>query len=90
MTTQVERLVPCQFSAYQLALNQLVEGEVNASDSATATKAVKKLNNTLMELRTICNHPLIRLAVTFPVDFVIMNTSIAKSCLSQTLNNMVS
>ncbi|KAL0021938.1 hypothetical protein WJX79_009166 [Trebouxia sp. C0005] len=56
---KIERLVPCQYSAYQLALCRLIEGEVEASESATATKTLKKINNTLMELRTISNHPLI-------------------------------
>lgn len=57
--TQIERLVPCQLSAYQMALSRLIEGEVQASESAPAA-ALKRINNTLMELRTICNHPLIR------------------------------
>ncbi|DBA74270.1 hypothetical protein WJX77_010300 [Trebouxia sp. C0004] len=56
---KIERLVPCQYSAYQLALCRLIEGEVEASESASATKTLKKINNTLMELRTISNHPLI-------------------------------
>ena len=60
LVEQVERLVPCQFSAYQQALCRLVEGEVAASEEGTASKALKKINNTLMELRTISNHPLIR------------------------------
>lgn len=59
MTSQIERLVPCQFSAYQTALSRLIEGEVQASGNAPAA-ALKRINNTLMELRTICNHPLIR------------------------------
>jgi len=64
---QIERLVPCQYSAYQLALCRLIEGEVEVSESATATKTLKKINNTLMELRTISNHPLIRSTHPSPV-----------------------
>ncbi len=60
LLVQIERLVPCQSSAYQLALCRLIEGEVEASESATATKTLKKINNTLVELRTISNHPLMR------------------------------
>ncbi len=83
---QVERLVPCQFSAYQLALCRLIEGEVDASESATASKTVKKINNTLMELRTISNHPLIRfasLAIVKPTNVFIGLISLAATGLSQ-------
>ncbi|KAL3148844.1 hypothetical protein ABBQ32_001720 [Trebouxia sp. C0010 RCD-2024] len=56
---KIERLVPCQLSAYQTGLNCLVEGEVQASEEGAAGKGLKRINNTFMELRTICNHPLI-------------------------------
>ncbi|KAL3133545.1 hypothetical protein ABBQ38_007396 [Trebouxia sp. C0009 RCD-2024] len=56
---KIERLVPCQLSAYQKGLNCLVEGEVQAGEEGLAGKGLKRINNTLMELRTICNHPLI-------------------------------
>lgn len=59
LSPKVERLVPCQLSAYQTALCGLIEGEVQASEGGTASKALKRINNTLMELRTICNHPLV-------------------------------
>lgn len=71
---QIERLVPCQYSAYQLALCRLIEGEVEASESATATKTLKKINNTLMELRTISNHPLIRSTHLSPVCLIFSAT----------------
>ena len=64
---QVERLVPCQLSAYQTALCGLIEGEVQASEGGTASKALKRINNTLMELRTICNHPLVRSVPLFHI-----------------------
>ena len=57
---QVEKLVPCQLSAYQKALCQLAEGEVQTEEACKEPQALKRMNNTLMELRTICNHPLIR------------------------------
>ena len=57
---QVEKLVPCQLSAYQKALCQLAEGEVQTEEACKESQALRRLNNTLMELRTICNHPLIR------------------------------
>lgn len=57
---QVEKLVPCQLSAYQRALCQLVECEMQTEEACKPQQAFKNINNTLMELRTICNHPLIR------------------------------
>lgn len=65
VVVQVERLVPCQLSAYQVGLNCLVEGEVQGVEGAAAGKGLKRINNTLMELRTICNHPLIRYLPTY-------------------------
>ena len=52
--------MPCQLSAYQKALCQLAEGEVQTEEACKEPQALKRMNNTLMELRTICNHPLIR------------------------------
>ena len=52
--------MPCQLSAYQKALCKLAEGEVQPEEACKESQALRRMNNTLMELRTICNHPLIR------------------------------
>lgn len=57
---QVEKLVQCQLSAYQQALCQLAQGELQTEEACKEPQALKRMNNTLMELRTICNHPLVR------------------------------
>ena len=74
---QIERLVPCQLSAYQKGLNCLVEGEVQAGEEQGAGKGLKRINNTLMELRTICNHPLIR---CLPTSDLILCNAVVLCC----------
>lgn len=52
--SQVERTVRCQLSAYQQALSDILQEGV----SRQGLKGVS-INNTVMELRNICNHPFI-------------------------------
>ena len=46
--------MPCRASAYQAALVRLMQREL------AAARGLRGINNTVMELRNICNHPLIR------------------------------
>ena len=52
---QVERTVHCQASLYQSALMAMVT-RAAAPDS---NQKMKHINNAVMELRTICNHPML-------------------------------
>lgn len=52
---QVEHLIRCQPSPYQRALNGLLHKQLRSIN----LKGVR-ISNTLMELRCISNHPLIR------------------------------
>ncbi|WIA16563.1 hypothetical protein OEZ85_013234 [Tetradesmus obliquus] len=55
-----EVVLRCRLGPYQSALYDLVKSKLRAEDGEGA--GVKGINNTVMELRNICNHPLLRLA----------------------------
>jgi SNF2 family DNA or RNA helicase len=67
---QSEVILRCGLSPYQSALYDIVKAALRAErDKAkvdkgpgalTAAKGVKGINNTVMELRCICNHPMLR------------------------------
>lgn len=68
---QSEVILRCGLSPYQLALYDTVKAALRAErakgkgdkgdkGSAAAFKGVKGVNNTMMELRNICNHPMLR------------------------------
>lgn len=59
MPAQVERLVPCTASPYQKALIDMVMRSASSSCSGDGPAKTKHINNAVMELRTICNHPLL-------------------------------
>ncbi|KAK9798163.1 hypothetical protein WJX73_003156 [Symbiochloris irregularis] len=60
LPAKVERLVPCAASPYQKALIDMVmrsaRGDSSGGDASTKTRHI---NNAVMELRNICNHPLL-------------------------------
>lgn len=55
---QVVRLVPCAASPYQRALIDMVMGSAQGSSNGGSLKT-KHINNAVMDLRNICNHPLL-------------------------------
>lgn len=63
-----EVILRCGLSPYQLALYDTVKAALRAErakgkgdkGSVAAFKGVKGVNNTMMELRNICNHPMLR------------------------------
>lgn len=67
---QTEVVLRCQLSPYQAALYDLVKSKLrneaaagtagSSSKSGSAAAGVKGVNNTVMELRNICNHPVLR------------------------------
>lgn len=57
---QNEIVLRCQLGPYQSALYELVTSKLRDEEGAAG---VKGINNTVMELRNICNHPLLRLVV---------------------------
>lgn len=64
---QSEVILRCGLSAYQSALYGLVKAALKAerdkakgADKGAASRGVKGVNNTVMELRNICNHPMLR------------------------------
>ncbi|WIA36756.1 hypothetical protein OEZ86_008024 [Tetradesmus obliquus] len=52
-----EVVLRCRLGPYQSALYHLVKSKLRAEDGEGA--GVKGINNTVMELRNICNHPLL-------------------------------
>ncbi|KAK9827652.1 hypothetical protein WJX81_004004 [Elliptochloris bilobata] len=56
---KVERLVLCPASAYQRALCGIVEQGLLQAGGAGGAIGVRGVANSLMELRNICNHPLL-------------------------------
>jgi len=52
---KVEMLLRCPMSALQLQLYRMVKGQAGGAVAAGA--GLKRLNNTIMQLRKICNHP---------------------------------
>lgn len=65
---QSEVILRCGLSPYQSALYGLVKAALRAErdkvkgadKGAAASRGVKGVNNTVMELRNICNHPMLR------------------------------
>lgn len=64
---QSEVILRCGLSPYQSALYGLVKAALRAerdkakgADKGAASRGVKGVNNTIMELRNICNHPMLR------------------------------
>jgi len=65
---QSEVILRCGLSPYQSALYYIVKAALRAervkapgaAAAAAATRGVKGVNNTVMELRCICNHPMLR------------------------------
>lgn len=55
---QVEHVVHCQMTPYQRLLYNLVLKQSQAACSCPSASS-KMVTNTVMELRNICNHPLI-------------------------------
>jgi SNF2 family DNA or RNA helicase len=55
---QSEVVLRCRLGPYQSALYDLVKSKLREEDGAAA--GVKGINNTVMELRNICNHPMLR------------------------------
>ncbi|CDS03051.1 hypothetical protein LRAMOSA00453 [Lichtheimia ramosa] len=58
---KVERVIKCKLSALQLKLYQQMKknGRMYTSLSKEGKMGVKGLNNTIMQLRKICNHPFV-------------------------------
>ena len=54
---QTEHVIYCQSSAYQTALTAIIK---EALSNPLGTQGLKGINNSMMELRIISNHPLIR------------------------------
>lgn len=54
---QTEHLIRCQPSAYQTALMTMIKESLS---NAVTAQGLKGVNNSMMELHVICNHPLIR------------------------------
>lgn len=63
---QSEVILRCGLSPYQSALYDIVKAALRAERvkapgaAAAAARGVKGVNNTVMELRCICNHPMLR------------------------------
>jgi SNF2 family DNA or RNA helicase len=55
---QREVVLHCCLSPYQATLYELVKSSLKDAEGSTAR--AKGINNTVMELRTICNHPFLR------------------------------
>jgi ATP-dependent helicase STH1/SNF2 len=55
---KVEIVLKCPMSALQLRLYTMVKHQQQSSE-ATAAVGLKRLNNTIMQLRKICNHPFV-------------------------------
>lgn len=58
MLSQAEVVLRCRLGPYQSALYELVKSKLRGEEGSAG---VKGINNTVMELRNICNHPLLRL-----------------------------
>lgn len=58
---KVERVVKCKMSALQARLYTQMkrDGVLFAGDSSIGRTSIKGLNNTIMQLRKICNHPFV-------------------------------
>jgi hypothetical protein len=70
---QSEVILRCGLSPYQSALYDIVKAALRAErdkakgadkGAAAASRGVKGVNNTVMELRNICNHPMLRWVAT--------------------------
>ena len=57
LAVQIEYLIHCRPSAYQTALTTIIQDTLSRP---AAGQGLKGINNSMMELRVICNHPLIR------------------------------
>lgn len=55
---KIERVIKCPMSALQNRLYQLVKAK-NAADPNGRFVGMRRLNNTIMQLRKICNHPFV-------------------------------
>ncbi|KAK9839162.1 hypothetical protein WJX74_010778 [Apatococcus lobatus] len=56
LPSKTEHLIRCQPSAYQTALITIIQDSLSNNNVA---QGLKGINNSMMELRVICNHPLI-------------------------------
>ncbi|KAK9708838.1 ATP-dependent DNA helicase Snf21, partial [Basidiobolus ranarum] len=57
---KVERVIKCKFSALQSKLyNQMRKHGVLFTNGDKGTTGIKGLNNTIMQLKKICNHPFV-------------------------------
>lgn len=56
---QVEHVLRCCASPYQAALSSLVASKLKDEEGGGSARGI---NNTVMELRSIANHPLLRCA----------------------------
>jgi hypothetical protein len=61
LTLQSEVVLRCRLGPYQSVLYDLVKSKLREEDGSSA--GVKGINNTVMELRNICNHPVLRCAL---------------------------
>lgn len=55
---KIERVIKCPMSSLQNRLYQLVKAK-NAADPNGKFVGMRRLNNTIMQLRKICNHPFV-------------------------------
>lgn len=55
---KIERIIKCPMSSLQIKLYNLVK-EKTLLTSGTASSGIRRFNNTIMQLRKICNHPFV-------------------------------